>query len=707
MGRKPKAGYEHDRDLLPEQTPGGDSLKVLAVCCFLVLAVLIVFGPSIQHEFIVCDDNYYIYENPNVVGGLTWENVKWSFTSFVTGNWHPLTWLSHLLDVQCYGVRTGREAWAGPEAGLHHLTNILLHAAAAVALFLALRRMTGALWCSAFVAAMFALHPLRAESVAWAAERKDVLSGLFWMLTLLAYSGYAMRPSVGRYLGVVVLFALGLMAKSMLVTLPCVLLLLDFWPLGRWRPKSIGATTVEQATPRFATRSLKWLVVEKLPLLLLSAGDCVVTVISQQGAGSMNMADRVPMVDRIANAAVSAVAYLWSMIWPVNLAIFYPHPSVLGGDAATRLVWQGIAAGALLAVITALVLWNLRRRPYLAVGWFWYLGSLLPVIGLVQVGTQARADRYTYLPMIGVGVMLVWGAAELASRSPRLRTTFSVAAGCVLTAWATLASVQVSTWQDSVTVFDHAIAATSDNYFAHSHRGYLYELSGDMKAALREYDEALRIAPRYEGVNTNLGAYYAGIGRFDKAIECFQKSVNINSDSATFRANLAKAYALAERPSDAAAEYREAIRIDPEYPQHHRDLAVVYLHQGDVRSGIVELREAIRLDPEYVDAIKTLAWRLATDDDAAMRNGREALELAKRAVQLTNGKEPVALNAMAAAYAETGDFDKAEETANAAMRLAVQQRNRDLVDLLGYTIRRYQARSPFRQTRGVKGVSRP
>ena len=364
-----------------------NTYTVAAVCGFLLLAVALVFGQTVRHDFVNYDDNAYVYENPQVAGGLTAHGIAWAFTSFHVSNWHPLTWLSHMLDCQFYGLH----------AGGHHLTNVLLHAATAILLFLVLRRMTGDLWPSAFVAAVFAIHPLRAESVAWVAERKDVLSGLFFMLTLGAYAGYARRPfSLGRYLTVVLLFALGLMAKPMLVTLPFVLLLLDYWPLGRIGPHR-----------RTGISSFRRVVVEKIPLLALTAASCVATVIAQGTA--VIAIDVIPLPSRIANALVSYVAYMGQLFYPAGLAVLYPHPE--GGLP----IWKVAASSLVLAGISAAALVWRRRFPYLFVGWFWYVGMLVPVIGLVQVGLHAMADRYTYLPQIGLCIAVTWGVAQLAA----------------------------------------------------------------------------------------------------------------------------------------------------------------------------------------------------------------------------------------------------------------------------------------------------
>jgi protein O-mannosyl-transferase len=703
MGQPSKG--QRERQPPPQQPRTHERLAVLVVCCFLLLTVLAVYNPTTGHEFLICDDDVYVYVNRHVSEGLTWGNVKWSLTRSAAGNWHPLTWLSHILDVSCYGIHPGMELWKGPEAGGHHFTNVFLHAAAAVVLFLTLRRMTAALWCSAFVAAMFALHPLRVESVAWVAERKDVLSGLFWMLTLLAYAAYASRPGVARYLAVVVCFALGLMSKSMVVTLPCVLLLLDFWPLRRWQPKGDGSnlrvnekgTVPLGAQSPCPPRSLQWLVAEKAPLLALSAAVCAIVAMAQHDVGTVSTVSRLPLEVRLANAAVSAVAYLWTMIWPVNLAIFYPHPLALANYSPDRLIWQGVAAGVLLLAITLAVLWNLRRRPYLAVGWFWYLGSLVPVIGIVQVGTQSRADRYTYLPMIGISIMLAWGTAELVARSGRVKTVVGVAAGALLLAWTLLTVRQVAVWQDSFTVFKHAIEATENNYFAHNHLGMAYLRDGNEEEAASEFAKAVEIAPGYDAANANLGAYYAGRKQYDKALPYLQAAVRVNPSKVGCRANLGTVYTYLGRLDEATAEFRRALEIDPDDAQARLNLSRALCRAGNTAEMLAEWRAVIRIVPNSIEVRCSAARLLATHPDASLRNGEEAVTLAQRAVELSNAEDPLALDALAAAQAEIGQFKVAEKTATDAATLALRQQKPDLAESIKGRISLYKDGKPWRE----------
>jgi protein O-mannosyl-transferase len=717
MGQPPKSRQGRDPsrqsnrqgfNSLPERRSPEDILRTIGVCCCLLLIVLVVYIQVSTHKFIICDDDACIYLNPHVRSGLTGENVKWSVTGVYAGNWFPLTWLSHMADCEMFRrspVVTAMES--GQNEGAHHLVNLLLHMASTIVLFFAMRRLTTAFWCSAFVAAMFALHPLHVESVAWAVERKDVLSGLFWMLTMLAYSGYVLRPNVWRYLFVVAMFALGLMSKSMLVTLPCVMLLLDFWPLRRWRPARFAVDTSDEAPARCAPASLKWLVIEKIPLFVMSAGVSAILSKIQWDMGAMSMVDMSNMTlpARIANAAISAVAYLRQTIWPVNLAFFYPHPVVMTDYSAVRFMLEGVAAGGLLLAITAAVLWQLRRRPYLAVGWFWYLGTLVPVIGLVQVGAQARADRYMYLPMIGLSIMLAWGAAEVAAKSVRLRRGVLVAAGILLVIWSALTANQVSYWKDSETVFKHAIEVTDDNFFAHNHLGLVYlhvfehakkvernrEKADKYFEMLRsEYEEAVKIAPSYDAANANLGHSYLQRDPpdYDNALRCFQASVDVNTHNGGHRCNLGRVYLSQGKIDKAEAIFRGATEVDPKYADGHALLANVLLSKGRYGEAIAEWRTIVDYYPDNIVALQTLATLLSMCPDASVRNGEEAVKLTTRAMEVLNrdsAEVPLHLfDTLATAYAEKGDFAQAVKIEENALKVALKlnQDNPEVVKLV-------------------------
>jgi len=681
------------------QVGSGNCWAVLGVCIFLVGAVWVVFGQTLGHGFINYDDNQYVYENPQVVHGLSLKGIEWAFTHSVMANWHPLTMMSHMLDCQFYGLR----------AGGHHLTNLLLHAVAAILLFLVLRQMTGALWRSAFVAAVFAVHPLRVESVAWVAERKDVLSGLFFMLTLGAYARYVRKPpSLGSYLTVVLMLALALMSKPMVVTLPFVLLLLDYWPLKRFSQPD------GHSTP--------WrLMVEKIPLLVLSGAACVATLFAQNEAiGS------APLSVRIGNAIVSYVAYLGQMFYPVGLALLYPYP--------THALPVGKVIPALLLLVTVSVgafCWR-QKHPYFLVGWLWYLGMLVPVIGLVQVGSQARADRYTYLPQIGLCILLTWMVVELTAGWRSRRWVLGGGAMVVLAVLIICARAQTAYWRDSESLWTHALACTSDNSIAHTKLGnafhdegrmdeaieqlqMAFEITpgdeeihnnlgnaffqmGRMDEAVQQLQEALAIAPGYAEAHNNLGDVFLQQGRVDEAIAQYQRALAINPNYAEAHYNLGNAFRRRGDVNGAIGEFQKALAIKPQFADAHYNLGNAFLRQGRVDEAIAHFQQTLEIKPDYVEALNNLAWVLATGPEAPLRNGVKAVALAERANQLASGKKPVILTTLAAAYAEAGKFPEAIETAQRASQLAEMQANTALVGALQSQLKLYQAGMPFHDT---------
>jgi tetratricopeptide (TPR) repeat protein len=529
------------------------------VCLFLIVGTLTVFWQVQHHDFIELDDRVYVTDNDHVQAGLTKEGVVWAFTTFHAANWHPLTWLSHMLDCQLFGVRPG----------MHHLTNLLIHIANSILLLLVLNTMTGALWRSAFVAALFALHPLHVESVAWVSERKDVLSTLFWLLTMWGYARYVDHPGLNRYLMVLLLFALGLMAKPMLVTLPFVLLLLDYWPFGRvqLRQSSKGSYTEAQGSSAFH------LVLEKAPLFALAAVSSVLTLLAQYKAGALKTLDIIPVEFRSANALVSYMSYIGKMIWPHNLAVFYPHPGMVP-------MWQAVGAGLFLVCLSILFVIPVgagRRFPYLTVGWLWYLGTLVPVIGLVQVGSQAMADRYTYIPLIGLFIMISWSSYDFVRGWRNTRVVLAISTGVVLLALMACTWVQVGLWKNSTTLFKHAFNVTDNNYKAHNLMGIALERQGRLKEALRQYSEALRIKSDYPE------AYY-------------------NTGNVLMRQ---------KRLKEALRQYSEALRIKPEYPEAHNNMGVALARQGRLKEAINHFYAALRIKPDFSDAHDNLGVALA------------------------------------------------------------------------------------------------
>ncbi len=472
------------------------------VSLLLALAAFIAFWQVTDSDFINYDDWNYVTENSHIQGGFTLEGIEWAFTTDYASNWHPLTWISHMVDVQLFGLRPG---W-------HHLTNLLFHLANTVLLFLILHRMTKALWRSALVAALFALHPLHVESVAWVAERKDVLSTFFWMLTMGMYVSYVGRPGFMRYLGLLCCFALGLMAKPMLVTLPFVLLLLDYWPLQR----------LEEKKPTISPwSSIPRLLAEKIPLFVLAALSSIVTYFVQQHGGAMRALETLTPSARIANALVSYVAYMVKMLWPANLAILYPHPEWWP-------LWKVLGSAAILIAITVVAIRGIKKWPYVAVGWFWYVGTLVPVIGIVPVGMQAMADRYTYVPLIGLFIIVAWGVPELLKNWPhRKKALIALPALCLL-CLLLLTWRQVGYWRNSIDLYDHTLEVTDRNSAIQHNRGVVYHRLGKYAQAIADYDKAIQINPKYGKAYINRGIVYSNLGNYTQAIADFDKAIEIN-----------------------------------------------------------------------------------------------------------------------------------------------------------------------------------
>jgi tetratricopeptide (TPR) repeat protein len=870
-------------DRLIEMDPMKNTRRTMLACVLLGAITLAAYWPVIHNDFVSYDDREYVTENPHVLAGLTWDTASWAFRTGHAGNWHPLTWLSHIVDVQLYGLK----------AGGHHLTSLLLHAANAVLLLLLLRRLTGAFWRSVCVAALFALHPLHVESVAWVAERKDVLSGFFFLLTLWAYARYAgvqsptaegrtgagspglagsdvlfpLTPALspgereyhrqpiresatpenvnalpsglpfpggeGRgegeqgahppggaafangsrnprsalwYLLALVLFALGLMSKPMLVTLPGVLLLLDFWPLRRLQ------------------RTTMWsLIGEKIPFLALSVTSSVVTFLIQQGAGAVSSLEALPLEFRIANALISYVRYATKMIWPANLAAFYPAP------AEWPLMWVSGAA-LVLGGLSVLALYRARKAPYLAFGWLWYLGMLVPVIGIVQVGQQAMADRYSYLPLIGLFVAIVWSAAEIPARWPATASWLAVCAAALMAACAGLTWNQTVYWRNSASLFEHALAVTRDNAVAHNNLGVSLLDAGNMTAAEGHFAEAVRLKPHYpEGLanlgfcrekqgrpeeagelfrrslevrptpaghynlanllakegkieeadahyqaalqlkpefveawynlgileakrgkpeaaeqdyatvlrikpdhteaHLSLGAWLAGQKRFDEAIVHFKAALRAAPDNADAHFNLAAALNAKGDFARAATQFEEVCRLHPEDVEARENLALALLYDGkmpdaarqfrevlrvrpDARThyylglaldgtgqaeeAVAHYREAARLGPNTPLYLNDLAWFLATNAKAELRNGAEAVRLAEQACRLSGGKEARLWGTLDAAYAETGRFAEAVATAAKAREMALAAGQPDIAQRAEERLALYRAGNPYR-----------
>lgn len=804
---------------------------VAGICLGLAALVLATFGKAVTYKFVNFDDNEYVYSNPVVSRGLTLKGAVWAFSHAYSANWHPITWLSHMLDCELYGLNPGG----------HHLTNVLLHTLTVIALFLVLRQMTGALWRSAFVAAVFAIHPLRVESVAWVAERKDVLSGLFFVLTLGAYLRLVRHPwSFGRYGLVLFLFALGLMCKQMLVTLPIVLLLLDYWPLRR--SETIGR-----------------LILEKIPLFALSAAASVVTLTAQNKA--IEMSARITLWARLVNALVSCCIYLRQMIWPAKLAVFYPFPT-FGLPP-----WEvALACGVLLAFSVSAIALR-KTQPWLATGWFWYLVMLLPVLGIVQVGGQGHADRYTYLPHIGVYMALVWLTAELGAKAGLGRAVFGPVMGTIIVTLAICTWQQLGYWKNGETLWLRALDCTTDNVLArynyaillldddridesivqcrlalkiapndarphvdlgaallrkndvdgaikelmrslqidpndaaahqnfgralvlkkkipeaaahflkaielkpdysqaHFRLGELLFNSGRIDAAIAQYQQAIDIEPEYAAFHSSLGnallrkgeaeaaaaefertlqirpdyaqadynlgnillqagkldeaiAHYRSAvahdpkyaqafvnlgvalrqkGDADDALRQFQNAIALEPTNAPALFNLGEIFLQRNQPEDAIAQLQKAVQISPRLAEARSSLAQAFVERGKMAEAVAQFQSALQLEPNNLEIQNNLAWLLATSSNGAIRNGARAVQLAEQASKGTAGKNPVVLRTLAAAYAETGQFDNARRTAQMALELTRAAGRQALAAELAAELKTYQSGVPLRQ----------
>jgi protein O-mannosyl-transferase len=748
----------------PNHPTGSNSTGVsIGVCVLLALSVFFIFGRTYDYGFVNCDDDSYFSANYHVKAGLTWKGTLWAFQTGYASNWHPLTWLSLMLDAQIFG--TGP---AGP-----HLTNVVLHAADAVLLFLLLRRLTGVLWPSAMVAAIFAIHPLRVESVAWVSERKDVLSGFFFILTLWLYGRYAQgvthdarrgtksdaapaasdsstvtrHPSL--FYGLALLFfTLGLMSKPMLVTLPFLLLLLDYWPLNRFGPPTSNALPVRKQILRLA--------LEKLPFFVLSVASCVATILAQRQA--IKTMDLLPWTFRLDNALISCVTYIEQMVWPENLAAYYPYRL----DMPT---WQIVSAGTLLFFATLWAVLTARRYPYFLTGWFWYLGMLVPVIGLVQVGGQAHADRYTYLPQIGFALAIVWAITDLTAswhwrRPVLLGVSLSALIALTVCTWK-----QIGYWRNDESLWGHAIACTAGNYTAHNNLGYILAAKGRNTEAIKQYQQALELNPNFSDCANNLGTVYLHQGQLDnalgyyqqaltinpgfaevhnnlgilltkqgkttEAIEHYRKAIELKPDRAEFYNNLGNLLTTQGHTAEAAPLFQKALGVDPDNAKVHYDLAntafaqgqwdeaiehyqqalkgmpdSVHAHyqlglaleqRGQTAAAMAQLQTVVELDPLHVTAMNNLAWLLATASKPSLRDGQKAVELARKAVQLSSGLSPQILDTLAAAYAEAGRFPEAIETARRALELSIAQNNKPLADVIQNQLKLFEAHSPYHE----------
>ncbi|MGD0785160.1 MAG: tetratricopeptide repeat protein [Sedimentisphaerales bacterium] len=538
--------------------------RFILICVFLIAAIVAVYWPVYFHKFLKYDDDLYVTNNINIHSGLNFKSIHWAFTAGYASNWHPVTWISHMLDWQLYGN------WAGG----HHLTNVFFHILNTLILFYVLMRMTGAVWPSAFVAAAFALHPLHVESVAWIAERKDLLSTFFWLLTMWAYVRYVEKPKLKWYLTAIVLFILGLMSKPMLVTLPFVLLLLDYWPLQR----------------KFS----RWLLIEKIPFFLCSFVSCIITYFIQQRGGATIAVEILCLKTRIANAFISYLTYITNMIWPSRLAVLYPHP----GDAFS--VTKAIISGLLLVIASVIFIYLGRRRRFFTVGWFWYLGTLVPVIGLVQVGVQSMADRYTYMTLTGLFIIIAFSANEFVPKLRYRNLILSCSAVAVLTGWAFTASVQLKYWKDSLPLFEHTLQVTENNpLILEDYATYLSEL-GRFDEAIEQSNKFLKMKPNSPQAHNNLGNIFLRTGKLDQAIEQFRLAIKCDPGFPQAYFNLASALKKQGKPQDAIEYFKQTIKIKPDFVDAYLNLGITLNEMGKSQEAVEYFNKALEFDPGNV-----------------------------------------------------------------------------------------------------------
>ncbi|MGA2243229.1 MAG: tetratricopeptide repeat protein [Verrucomicrobiota bacterium] len=726
------------------------------ICLALSVITLIAFWPVGRLDFIIYDDWLYVLNNTNVQAGITAESIRWAFTTTHASNWHPVTWLSHMLDCQLFGLK----------AGGHHWTSLGFHIANTVLLFLVLKEMTKTAWRSALVAALFALHPLRVESVAWISERKDVLSGFFMMLTLWAWVKYAQgagnrepggktsnisasgetspKPRLRRgerseggqhptsnaqwcYWSAVFFFALGLMSKPMLVTLPVILLLLDFWPLGRvtgdgWRVAGADSGVTPHASRLMP--QISHLLFEKVPFLVLSLASSIVTFWAQHTGGSVVSVENMSWLVRVFHPLAAYTAYIGKTFWPENLAIFYPYTPMHNSGELICFILPPI-------LLSVFCIRRARFQPWLFVGWFWFLMMLVPVIGLVQVGWQSIADRYTYLPAIGLFIIVAWGMAGIAAISTLWRTFMTFGAAgllliCLLGTWN-----QLGYWQDSIRLFSHTIEVTGENNFeGYFLVGYAFEESGNLDAASRSCESALKINPNFEDAHLLLAGIRLRQKNYEAAVVQGSEVLRLNPKNAEAHKCIGDALVAQDKTTEAASEYSTALELKPDdvtirevlalilvqkgetdkalaclqealkiqpTPGAHAQVAAIRAGQGEFPDAVGHYRAVLRLQPDSPDVLNNLAWLLATCPDARIRDGAQAIGFAERACKLTNYKQTIMVGTLAAALAEAGRFDDAIATAQKACALATQHGEPDLLRKNQELLEIYRAHKPYRE----------
>jgi tetratricopeptide (TPR) repeat protein len=620
----------------------------------IVVATLVAYEPIRHNGFVTYDDGKYIYENPMITGGISLQSLGEAFTKPHFFMWHPLTTLSHMLDYQLFGLNPSG----------HHLVSVLLHIANALLLFWVLNSITGSLWASAFVAAVFALHPLQVESVAWAAERKTELSGLFWLLTTAAYIRYARKPGFGRYMLLLFVFGLCIMTKPVVVTLPFALLLLDYWPFERIRWGQKDKTAVRTTSNQ---KSAGWLIAEKIPLLAMSAILAVITLIAQQSVGTVQTLKNVPLDYRVANMFVSYIRYIGKMLWPSQLAVLYPHPQS-GLPKTITLICV------LLFILISFGVYAGRRRRYIVMGWLWYIGTLVPVIGLVQSGAQAMANRYMYIPMLGLLIIIACAAKDLVASRGRMKIVATILAAVLLSALVILTHIQVGHWQNSITLYEYTLKVTKNNALVENNYGSALLGAGRLDEASLHLNKALSIIPELGEAEANLGKVYLKQGKFNEAISCFKRVLELG----------------------AITHFKYALQTNKISADAHVNLGSAYIQVGKYDLAIQNLTRAIELKPDNIEVLNKLAWLLAAVDDASIHNAQKAVEFAQRGCELTSYKDPMLLDTLAVAYAAAGRFE-AKATAEKALNIAKETGRENLVVGIQERIKFYEAGQPYRQ----------
>ncbi|MGB7581440.1 MAG: tetratricopeptide repeat protein [Sedimentisphaerales bacterium] len=604
----------------------------------IAVATLVAYEPIRHNYFVSYDDDLYM-KNPAVTGGITQDSIIIAFTKLYAANWHPLTWLSHMLDYRLFGLNpTG-----------HHLVSVVIHIVNALLLLWILKNITGTMWASAFVAAVFALHPLQVESVAWIAERKTVLSGLFWFLTMATYIHYVRKPGFGRYLVVLLVFGLCIMTKPIVITLPLVLLLLDYWPLDRiqW-----GHQQNKKARSRPDQKTIGWLIAEKTPLLAMSAILGVLTVIAQQSGGAIGTLDKVTLDHRIANALVSYVKYIGKLVWPSDLAVFYP-PS-----HSTLLNTTTLICAFLFILISAISIYIGRRKKYIAVGWLWFAGTLVPMIGLVQVGDQAMANRYMYLPMLGLLIIIAMAGKDIIAKLPQLKTIAAITGVAAVLSLLILTQMQVRHWRNSITLFEYALSVTEDN--AITENSYACALFNEdrLDEAEQHFGNALRINPGFDTALIHLARIYLKEGRYDEAVSIYEELIKRNHKTAELYYNLAMALGIQKKYNESIKYFNKSLELNPSDPDTNKQLGITLLAAGKTN---------------------------------------EAIRYAKRACELTGDKDAECLDALASGFAAAGRFAEAKATAEKALKLARETGQNDLAVAIENRIKLYEAGQPYRE----------